>query len=297
MRTAYSRCGRVGLDASDMGRASMPSSVFSWRKVNWVGRKTNAFGFSIRISWVEGVSGREETTGMRNPLGGSAMRRPLACSRWEHERGISWLGAGGRHHRWAFYPCAGSGGRGRVSTFKSTRCVPLNPAMENGESRGAKDTARTEAFIDGVFAFAITLLVLNLRDPSFLSPGVSSGIPLFEGLVREWQSFYALVTTLITILVMWLNHHNMFSHIDRGDRHLLCQRPGQRDRRPHHRGLLRDHGLPRGLRFRPAFSRRPDPAELVEREDHLVQTPGAAETACEDEARLRPQMGLVSLGI
>src|SRR5207247_3065596 len=88
-RTAYSRCGRVGLDARDMGRASIPSLVFSCRKVNWVGRKTNAFGFSIRISWDEGVSGREETTGMRNPLGGSAMRRPLARSRWAHERGIS----------------------------------------------------------------------------------------------------------------------------------------------------------------------------------------------------------------
>ena len=95
--------------------------------------------------------------------------------------------------------------------------------MENEESRGAKDTARTEAFSDGVFAFAITLLVLNLRDPSFVSPGVSSGVPLFEGLVREWQSFFALVTTFITILVMWLNHHNMFSHIDRVDRRLMLR--------------------------------------------------------------------------
>jgi len=95
--------------------------------------------------------------------------------------------------------------------------------MENGESRGARDTARTEAFSDGVFAFAITLLVLNLRDPSFLSPGVYSGVPLFEGLVREWQSFFALVTTFITILVMWLNHHNMFSHIDRVDRRLMLR--------------------------------------------------------------------------
>src|SRR5216110_3938384 len=99
-------------------------------------------------------------------------------------------------------------------------CRRIQP-MENGESRGARDTARTEAFSDGVFAFAITLLVLNLRDPSFLSPGVSSGIPLFEGLVREWQSFFALVTSFITILVMWLNHHNMFSHIGRVDRRLM----------------------------------------------------------------------------
>src|SRR5438046_6711858 len=98
---------------------------------------------------------------------------------------------------------------------------PRTRPMENGESRGAKDTARTEAFSDGVFAFAITLLVLNLRDPSFISPGVSSGVPLFEGLVREWQSFFALVPTFITILVMWLNHHTMFSHIARVDRRLM----------------------------------------------------------------------------
>jgi uncharacterized membrane protein len=89
--------------------------------------------------------------------------------------------------------------------------------MENGESRGAKDTARTEAFSDGVFAFAITLLVLNLRDPS------TSGVSLSEGLINEWQSFFALVTSFITILVMWLNHHNMFSHIDRVDRRLMLR--------------------------------------------------------------------------
>ena len=89
--------------------------------------------------------------------------------------------------------------------------------MENGESRGAKDTARTEAFSDGVFAFAITLLVLNLRDPS------TSGVSLSQGLINEWQSFFALVTSFITILVMWLNHHNMFSHIDRVDRRLMLR--------------------------------------------------------------------------
>ena len=89
--------------------------------------------------------------------------------------------------------------------------------METVGSREAQDTARTEAFSDGVFAFAITLLVLNLRDPS------TSGVSLSEGLINEWQSFFALVTSFITILVMWLNHHNMFSHIDRVDRRLMLR--------------------------------------------------------------------------
>jgi uncharacterized membrane protein len=89
--------------------------------------------------------------------------------------------------------------------------------MEPRENREAKDTSRTEAFSDGVFAFAITLLVLNLRDPS------SSGVSLSQGLINEWQSFFALVTSFITILVMWLNHHNMFGHIDRVDRRLMLR--------------------------------------------------------------------------
>src|SRR5207247_6698130 len=72
MRTAYSRCGRVGLVASDMGRASMPSSVFSWRNVNWVGRKVNAWGFSNSIARVVGVSDRDATTRVRKPRGGPA---------------------------------------------------------------------------------------------------------------------------------------------------------------------------------------------------------------------------------
>jgi TMEM175 potassium channel family protein len=89
--------------------------------------------------------------------------------------------------------------------------------METHGSREAKDTSRTEAFSDGVFAFAITLLVLNLRDPS------TSGVSLSQGLIDEWQSFFALGTTFITVLVMWLNHHNMFSHIGRVDRRLMLR--------------------------------------------------------------------------
>src|SRR5213593_1249837 len=71
-RTAYSRWGRVGLVARDMGRASMPSSVCSCRNVNCVGRNVKPAGFSGSIARVVGVSGREDTTRVRKPRGGPA---------------------------------------------------------------------------------------------------------------------------------------------------------------------------------------------------------------------------------
>src|SRR3989442_15947187 len=93
-------------------------------------------------------------------------------------------------------------------------CRRIQP-MENGESRGAKDTARTEAFSDGVFAFAITLLVLNLRDPA------TSGVSLSQGLIDELPAFFALGTSFISVLIMWMNHHNMFNYIRKIDRRLM----------------------------------------------------------------------------
>jgi len=78
-----------------------------------------------------------------------------------------------------------------------------------------KETVRMEAFSDGVFAFAITLLALNLRDPS------GSGVSLSQGLLNEWPMFFALVTSFVTVLIMWMNHHNMFNYIRKIDRRLM----------------------------------------------------------------------------
>ncbi len=78
-----------------------------------------------------------------------------------------------------------------------------------------RDTDRTEAFSDGIFAFAVTLLVLNLRDP-VLQGTVTSG-HLLDGLLGQWPSLFAFVTSFATILIMWVNHHNMFNHIQRVD--------------------------------------------------------------------------------
>jgi len=83
------------------------------------------------------------------------------------------------------------------------------------EALEEKETTRMEAFSDGVFAFAITLLALNLRDPA------GSGVSLSQGLIDEWPAFFAFVTSFLSVLIMWMNHHNMFNYIRKIDRRLM----------------------------------------------------------------------------
>jgi TMEM175 potassium channel family protein len=76
------------------------------------------------------------------------------------------------------------------------------------------DGKRTEAFSDGVFAVAITLLALELRDPG----GDGS---LAHRLAEIWPSYLAYVVSFLTIGIMWLNHHTIFNHVVRVNRTLL----------------------------------------------------------------------------
>src|SRR4029450_7642701 len=80
-----------------------------------------------------------------------------------------------------------------------------------------RDTARTEAFSDGVFAIAMTLLVLDIKVPHDIAPPSS----LFQALARQWPVYLAFLTSFATILIMWINHHRLFTHISRCDDQLL----------------------------------------------------------------------------
>jgi uncharacterized membrane protein len=71
-----------------------------------------------------------------------------------------------------------------------------------------KETGRIEAFSDGVFAIAITLLVLELKVPHL--PEGGAGGALAAALVRQWPSYLAFVSSFFTILIMWANHHAIF---------------------------------------------------------------------------------------
>ena len=85
-------------------------------------------------------------------------------------------------------------------------------------SENTKETARLEAFSDGIFAVAITLLVLDLRAPdaATLPPG-----GLLVALLNLWPAYAAYIISFVTILIMWVNHHSLFKHIKRIDHWLL----------------------------------------------------------------------------
>ena len=81
---------------------------------------------------------------------------------------------------------------------------------------GRKETGRVEAFSDGVFAIAMTLLVLNVKVPTTNQPGQLGSL-----LWQQWPSYLAFVISFAFIGIMWVNHHRLFVHIRQIDHTLL----------------------------------------------------------------------------
>ncbi|HZP29544.1 MAG TPA: TMEM175 family protein [Acidimicrobiia bacterium] len=73
-------------------------------------------------------------------------------------------------------------------------------------------TNRVEAFSDGVFAIAITLLVLNISVPRS-RPG-----RLGHDLAHQWPSYAAYAVSFVIIGIIWVNHHGMYRLVGRVDR-------------------------------------------------------------------------------
>ena len=78
---------------------------------------------------------------------------------------------------------------------------------ESPPGGGERETGRVEAFSDGVFAIAITLLVLEIR----LEPEDFSH--LFRALLDEWPAYLAYVTSFMTVGSVWIAHHRLFTRL------------------------------------------------------------------------------------
>src|SRR5947207_11879686 len=74
-------------------------------------------------------------------------------------------------------------------------------------------TGRVEAFSDGVFAIAITLLILTITPPTHGELG--------HELLRLWPSYVAYIVSFLTIGIIWVNHHAIFRLFAGVDRTML----------------------------------------------------------------------------
>ena len=86
----------------------------------------------------------------------------------------------------------------------------MNESVSNNEN--VKETSRIEAFSDGVFAIAITLLILEIHVPT-----VKANETLLHSLLQEWTSFIAFLIGFFTLLICWINHHYMFTMIHKSN--------------------------------------------------------------------------------
>ena len=92
-----------------------------------------------------------------------------------------------------------------------------NP-LQQYSAESEKETGRIEAFSDGVFSIAITLLVLDIHVPTTQQADVTG---LLSQLLNLWPNLLAFVASFFFILVMWINHHRLFTVIRRNDNNLL----------------------------------------------------------------------------
>jgi uncharacterized membrane protein len=73
------------------------------------------------------------------------------------------------------------------------------------------ETGRLEAFADGVFAIAATLLIIDVTVPA-------RSTALGHAVVHAWPEYAAYAVSFVTIGIMWLNHHQCLRQIGAVDR-------------------------------------------------------------------------------
>jgi uncharacterized membrane protein len=75
-------------------------------------------------------------------------------------------------------------------------------------------THRVESFSDGVFAIAITLLILEIKVPLF---GGGNSRDLASALLGLWPSYFGYVFSFVMIGIHWIQHHYVFKLYERSD--------------------------------------------------------------------------------
>jgi uncharacterized membrane protein len=114
-------------------------------------------------------------------------------------------------------PFAGSG-RGGINGGSAVADEP-NESQHESIDTGGMSLGRIMSFSDGVFAVAITLLVLSIRVPDI--PVIVADHRLPHEIIKLIPIFEAYVISFLVIGLFWIGHHGIFRQFKRHDRGLL----------------------------------------------------------------------------
>ena len=103
-------------------------------------------------------------------------------------------------------------------SLKSWRSDPSKPAGTSYNRIAGQSIERLAALSDGVFAIALTLLVLDLHTPA--SSAIRSERDLCSALAAMSPSFVAYLMSFITLGIFWNGQQAQLSRLERGHRHL-----------------------------------------------------------------------------
>jgi uncharacterized membrane protein len=85
-------------------------------------------------------------------------------------------------------------------------------------SIAGQKSIRTEALNDGVFAVALTLLVLDIKVPSDI--GVETEAELLVAFCKLTPKFLTYFLSFMTLGIFWVGNSTQYEYIDKSDRHL-----------------------------------------------------------------------------
>ena len=95
----------------------------------------------------------------------------------------------------------------------------MDEPREGQRIEGSRGFDRILALSDGVFAIAITLLVLNIEVPEIPEGLVAEELP--GELLDLWPKYLSYVISFLVVLVYWMAHHSIFGFIRDHDRGLI----------------------------------------------------------------------------
>jgi uncharacterized membrane protein len=81
-----------------------------------------------------------------------------------------------------------------------------------------KETTRVEAFSDGVFCVALTLLAIEI---GVEAKGIETNRGLADALVHLWPKFLAYGISFINVLLAWMGHHGLFKNLRSTDNRVM----------------------------------------------------------------------------